>query len=359
MPAELNIGTSLAYGLPASVNALKLNRHTFWCGQSGSGKTYALGVLLEKVISQTHMPVVVLDPNADFVHLNEVRSDARGEVADALRQRDIRVLRAGENTPRLCLKFADLDMRTQAAMLRLDPILDAEQFNTMLQVSTRDLAAIEGSLPQWLRSQNIDAYTQIALRLENLGVLEWPIWSWGDKTVPQFVSEKADATIVDLGGFDTSEQMQLVALAVLDDLWNNRHERIGRLIVIDEAHNLCPPQPATPLERLLTERIVQIAAEGRKYGIWLLLSTQRPSKIHPNVISQCDNLALMKMSSQRDLDELASIFSFADSELIAQSPTFQQGQALFAGGFTDQDLLVQMADRLTREGGSDVRVELR
>ena len=64
------------------------------------------------------------------------------------------------------------------------------------------------------------------------------------------------------------------------------------LIVIDEAHNLCTPEPATPVEKLLTERIVQIAAEGRKYGLWLRLSTQRPQPVlaalggdlHPSLI---------------------------------------------------------------------------
>ena len=36
------------------------------------------------------------------------------------------------------------------------------------------------------------------------------------------------------------------------------------------------------MEQILTERVVQIAAGGRKYGLWLLLSTQRPTEIHPN-----------------------------------------------------------------------------
>ncbi|MFZ2510083.1 MAG: zonular occludens toxin domain-containing protein, partial [Gordonia sp. (in: high G+C Gram-positive bacteria)] len=146
---------------------------------------------------------------------------------------------------------------------------------------------------------------------------------------------------------------------VLDDLWARRHERIGRLIVIDEAHNLCPPNPTTPLERLLTERIVQIAAEGRKYGLWLLMSTQRPSKVHPNALSQCDNLGLMKMSSPRDLAELGSIFGYAPEELRAQATDFVQGQVLFAGGFAPEAMLVQMGSRLTREGGADVPIELR
>ena len=81
---------------------------------------------------------------------------------------------------------------------------------------------------------------------------------------------------------------------------------------------------------------MQIAAEGRKYGLWLLLSTQRPSKVHPNALSQCDNLALMRMSSPRDLDDLAAVFGYAPESLLERSPGFAQGQALFAGGFVDQ-----------------------
>jgi DNA helicase HerA-like ATPase len=195
--------------------------------------------------------------------------------------------------------------------------------------------------------------------LENLGISEWDLWAYGERDVTDVINDRADATVVDLGRFASAEQMRTAALAVLDRLWAQREERVGRLVVIDEAHNLCSPDAATPLERLLAERIIQIAAEGRKYGIWLLLSTQRPSKLHPNVISQCDNLALMKMSSARDLAELAQIFGFAPQDLLEQAPSFTQGQALFAGGFSPEAQLVQMGARLTREGGSDVPIELR
>ena len=73
------------------------------------------------------------------------------------------------------------------------------------------------------------------------------------------------------------------------------------LLVIDEAHNVCPADPVDPLARATTERLIQIANEGRKYGIWLLLCTQRPSRIHQAVLAQCDNLALMRMNSPGDL----------------------------------------------------------
>ncbi len=67
----------------------------------------------------------------------------------------------------------------------------------------------------------------------------------------------------------------------------------------------------------------------------------------------------MKMNSTADLAELAQIFGFAPSELVARSPRFSQGQALFAGGFVAEPQLVQMGARLTREGGSDAAIALR
>lgn len=185
------------------------------------------------------------------------------------------------------------------------------------------------------------------------------LWSWGQREITEEIYDRPDATVIDLGGFTTPAESAAAALAVLDHLWQHREDRIARLIVIDEAHNLCTPTPSTPTQQLLTERIVQIAAEGRKYGLWLLLSTQRPSKVHPNALSQCDNLALMRMSSLRDLAELGEVFGYAPDELLQRSPGFAQGQALFAGGFIGRASLVQMGERLTHEGGSDVSVPLR
>ena len=225
-----------------------------------------------------------------------------------------------------------MDVRSRAAVLQLDPVLDPEEFNAMLRIGSVLEGRLDEPLVSWLRASADPMFERIALRLENLGIADWDLWAWGGRDVTDVIDERADATVVDLGGFASIAQLQTTALAVLDQLWAQRHERVARLVVIDEAHNLASPNAETPLARAVLERIVQIAAEGRKYGIWLLLSTQRPSKVHVNVISQCDNLALMKMSSARDLDDLADVFAYAPSDLINRSPGFAQGQALFAGG---------------------------
>jgi hypothetical protein len=107
------------------------------------------------------------------------------------------------------------------------------------------------------------------------------------------------------------------------------------------------------------ERIIQIAAEGRKYGLWMLLSTQRPSKVHPGIISQCDNLGLMKMSSPADLAELGSVFRFVPPELMPRAATFEQGQALVSRRILAHRRGDAHAVALYPRGWADVRVPLR
>ena len=359
--ATLEIGVNLSPPMrPARLLAHRFNRHTFWCGQSGSGKTYALGVVLEQLIAHTALPIVVFDPNSDFVRLGELNADASGPTADLLRQRDVRVLRP--NTPGtepLRARFTAMTMEAKAAVLRLDPVVDREEFNAAVHLSDT-LSSVETHelLPDLLGSDD-PARRALGLRIENMGLLSWEVWAAHDREATSIIDERADATVLDLGGFSTPDQHLVVALSVLDELWDRREERRPVLLVIDEAHNLCSPALTSPLAVAVRERLVQIAAEGRKFGLWLLLSTQRPSKVAPGIISQCDNLALMKMTSPVDLEGLATYFGYAPTALIARSPWFRQGEALFAGGFVPAPTLLSMNARLTPEGGSDVGVPLR
>lgn len=130
------------------------------------------------------------------------------------------------------------------------------------------------------------------------------------------------------------------------------------LLVIDEAHNLCSPDLESLLGRAVRDRIIQIAAEGRKYGLWLLLSTQRPSKVHAGIVSQCDNLTLMRMNSPHDLADLGDLFGFVPRQLLAQSSRFRQGEALLAGGFVPAPTITKVGARMTVEGGIDVKVPM-
>lgn len=361
-PIALEIGSHLASGgVAARLLAHRFNRHTFWCGQSGSGKTYALGVVLEQLLLHTALPMVIFDPNADFVRLREPQHEREGsEATRTLSERDIRILRpSAPDGHSVRVRFVDLPIQAKAAVLRLHPLDDRAEYSELirLQETVRTLDATK-IVPRLLERDS-PAARDLAARVENLGVLDWSIWAGETETVTHILDSRPDATVLDIGGFAYPDESLVVAMAVLDDLWAKREHRRPLLIVIDEAHNLCSPEQHSPLHVAVRERIIQIAAEGRKFGLWLLLSTQRPSRVHPSIISQCDNLALMKMTSPVDLDELGTIFGFVPQTMLSRASRFAQGEALFAGGFTPAPSVVRMGARLTREGGTDVNVPIR
>jgi len=87
-----------------------------------------------------------------------------------------------------------------------------------------------------------------------------------------------------------------------------------------------------------------------------LTSTRRPDKLHPQVLSQCDNLCPMKTNGSVDLDRLAAYFSAVPRDLLDRAQYFGLGNALFSGGIVAEPTLARMRQRWTPEGGSDVAV---
>jgi DNA helicase HerA-like ATPase len=343
---------------PARLIASGFNRHTFLCGQSGSGKTYTLGVLLEQLLLHTDLPLIVLDPNSDYVHLDQLQTDAVSPERLARLRRTTCVFRsdpAGERVLRV--RFGRLPLRQQAMTLGLHPIEDAEEYDLLRQLSeqqaNREYALSD--LDAALGPARDAAGHRLALRISNLGVASWDIWAERGEA-PMLDQLPADwrAAVLDLGGVAHAEERSVVAASVLASLWEGRHSKQPQLIVIDEAHNVCPEHPTDAHQALAIEHTERIAAEGRKYGLYLLLSTQSPRKLHPNVLSQCENLLLMKTNSAADVAHLERTFSHVPAGLVRQATGFRLGEGLAAGRIAPAPLLFRSGRRLTPEGGADV-----
>jgi len=362
--AALDVGELvLEPGLRFALDASGFDRHTFFCGQSGSGKTYALGTVLERLLLETSLRIVVLDPNSDFVRLGDVRDGIDDELASRYRAAtDGLVVRRGDakEADRLHVRFVDCDPDEQAAVLRLDPIADADEYGTLLDLLDSGLERASDStelLARKLLESKLPGQHELGARLRNLGVAGWPIWSTGDAgSVQDLVAPGGPrAAVVDLGSLATPGEKAIAGEAVLAALWRRRAEREATLIVIDEAHNVCPREPGDPVAELATEHAARIAAEGRKFGLYLLVSTQRPQRVNELVVSQCDNLVLMRMASRSDLDWVAETLSFAPRPLLEQATAFGQGESLVAGKIASHHpTLVRFGPRLAEEGGSDV-----
>lgn len=363
----------------AQILASGFDRHTFLCGQSGSGKTYSLGVVLERLLLETDLRIVIIDSNSDFVRLGEERSfeeAVRGfgdaltpDAWEALRERYLeatRRLRVFRPVPRgqraenaLRIRYSDLAPVVQGLVLRIDPLKDREEYHA-LRTTIERLGRSRFSLADILAAATAhlsDDSLKLARRIANLGVADWDVWAEADEPSVADVDESSGdlrALVFDVGGFETAEEKSLIATATMGTFWAWRERRQPVLIVVDEAHNVCAAEPSDPLQAEATERAIRIAGEGRKFGIYLLLSTQRPQKIHPNVLSQCDNLMLMRMNSVADIAELARTFSFVPASLMERASAFTQGESLVAGKIAPSPLLMRFGGRISLEGGSDV-----
>ena len=352
--ASLEVGELvLAPGIPFQLDAGGFDRHTFLCGQSGSGKTYSLGLVLEQLLLETDLRILILDPNSDFVRLGRVREGADAGLASRYEGVAAEVaVRSAAGEPPLHLAFPELDPAAQAALLRLDPIADREEYAVLTSALERWQPTL---LSEFASSDSPDAH-RLLTRAQNLGVLSWTIWSGGaEGSIVEAVTDPGvRCLVVDLGSLGTREEQALVAESVLARLWERRSDRSPVLVVIDEAHNVCPADPEDALTALATEHAVRIAGEGRKFGIYLLVSTQRPQKVHENVLSQCDNLLLMRMNSTADLGFVGDVFSFVPQSLLGRATTFRQGESLAAGKISPHPALLRFGARVSQEGGGDV-----
>lgn len=354
--AKLHLGElALAVGVPCAAQASGFDRHTFLCGQSGSGKTYSLGVILERLLTETDLRMVILDPNSDFVRLGNVREGADPALAQRYREAARGVAVFSASAPggrRLRLHAPEVDPPTQAATLRVDPIADREEYAALAEL----LASPSRQAAEALVDSDRPEQRRLGLRIRNLGVERFTVWAPDEagSVLDAVHDQDIRCVVVDLGSLPTREEQSLIAAAVLADLWHRRQERKPILIVIDEAHNVCSADPPDPLTAQAAEHAIRIAAEGRKFGLYLLVSTQRPQKVAENVLSQADNLVLLRLNSLADAAFTQAAFSFVPPSLIDRSVTFYQGEALIAGKISPQPALLRFGKRISEEGGADV-----
>jgi DNA helicase HerA-like ATPase len=345
--------------LPARLRSKGFSRHTFMCGQSGSGKTYTTGVLFERLLAYSSLPMLIIDPNSDHVNLGALADDDDSSVeAERYRRVAPTVLvsrtRGLASTATLCVDFSDLDLDVQATLLRLDPIGDLDEYAALRAVTER-LSGVYSVVDVARAASQDPSTSSISRRIENLGIDRWSVWRTdGEESVTRIDPIGKRCVVVDTGSLAGPDERAAVSMAVLGNRWRMRRERRPVLLAIDEAHNVLPASTDNPLLQRATETGILIAGEGRKFGLHLFLASQRPGKVHPNVLSQCDNLVLMRMNGAADVAELESTFSHVPPMLLRECLAFGLGQALFAGQLAPFPVFAQVGSRLTVEGGGDV-----
>src|SRR5690606_11633973 len=114
-----------------------------------------------------------------FTRLRETRATANDADASRIAAADIRVFRSGAGVgdgARLHVRFVDLVPSSKAAVLRMDPIADAEEYNALIHVEQEAESFDARDMLPDLRASDDPALVGLANRMENLEVLEWELW---------------------------------------------------------------------------------------------------------------------------------------------------------------------------------------
>jgi hypothetical protein len=133
-------------------------------------------------------------------------------------------------------------------------------------------------------------------------------------------------------------------------------------IIIDEAHNLLSEQSTREHEIWKDYRLElfeEIIKEGRKYGVYLTLSSQRPADISPTIVSQIHNFFIHRLVNERDLMLLDNTISTLDSSSKALIPTLAKGCCVVTGTAFDLPMILKIDPLLKehRPASDDVNLE--
>ncbi len=180
--------------------------------------------------------------------------------------------------------------------------------------------------------------------------------------------------ILDIPSFENRSHSLLAINGVLKEEWSrakgewekaqddspDNDKRAPTFIVLDEAHNLIPISPRDKASSVVKEQFLRIVAEGRKYGLFLIIVTQRPDKIDPMVLSECENYAIMKLSNEKTVDIVGKTLNLDDvpKKRLEKCLDFRVSRVLLAGRWAPQGGEFGFtAARRTEEGGRDLQAK--
>jgi len=195
-----------------------------------------------------------------------------------------------------------------------------------------------------------DAFLRAITYIEAL--THYPIWGEHNIDLDRAL-EPQRATVLDLAG-GGRKVVEYTAARMLSEIW--QRALAGQLphpvfVVLEEAHNLVPGHGA----RTRASAIINtIASEGRKFHVYLIVVTQRPSKINEETLSQCGSQIIMQITNGRDQQAIANAAESASSELVSDLAGLNRGEAVVLGQLTRIPAIINVSGRQSAEGGADI-----
>lgn len=120
-----------------------------------------------------------------------------------------------------------------------------------------------------------------------------------------------------------------------------QENKIPTLLVLEEAHHYMRPIGSGEEANENSLAYERLAKEGRKFGLALWLSTQRPSEISPTVLSQCNNWISFRLTSDKDLSAIQAASEWADRREVKRIAGLARQTAVVFGGSISMPTMIR------------------
>lgn len=418
---SIHIGNLVGYESGANTVPIFLDvnilatEHLAVLAMTGSGKSYTVGRIIERLVGQMNGTVVVFDPHGEYgwaVEGGTLRTNpGLAEVEDSRDQQalpkiienlkrlealggGIQVytpqdadfdLKYGGSNRRLALQFDNFDLDSIGGILPglTEPqmrVLDAaiRKWKKEQPTQPRDVQVLLDLLSKRLDDVRDDTDLNLtdeekkalggrsaaiaALRLRQLLQEAKAFYTSASKSVTdikELIGRRGDGAgrlvIIDLQGLSDDARQIIVALLsseILAAASSKTEPTRPCFLVYEEGHNFAPAKGPS----LSRDIIKKIAGEGRKFGVGFAVISQRPSKLDPDVTSQCNTLITMRIKNpddQRFIMKSTEQLSQAD---IDELPALSTGEALVSGRSIPAPLLVKVGYKALKHGGESPRI---
>ncbi len=324
----LHIGQTIS-GAPTNIVLKReaIQRHLFICGTTGSGKSYAMGVITEEVVRQG-LPIIFIDTQDEYSILVKKLG---GTAVEPGKDFSIRISSLTESELLDMLPEAMQKSPLQSGVvakafgeLQTDltnegiPKFNLEDVVRKIPEAAQALSAKKGEVPTLIDNvtRRLKTLTGHKIFGSGLGVADWrklmyPCLAINCKRL-------------------TSAQLQSVATAVLRELQNLRlRNHIPPYVaVVDEAHLFVPEGQDSPCKQIIREGV----RIGRHHGIAMVLMTQSPVDIDKRAIRQCNTRLVFALEPDQ-LDAIRGVKADASDEMLRALPKMPRGTCLLSGTY--------------------------
>ena len=352
------IGLLHGHGVPVYLNINELlQRHACILAKTGGGKSYMSGDIIEELMKH-NVTCMIIDPHGEYSAMRDIGKggDPRFGVAPRSFKDHINEFTISKNADELSrpLRFTlkTLEAREILELTRTNDIrshLPSLRKAIDLLRERQDAYSVRELIDILSRDED-NKNPMLITELEYLD--EIGIFATRGNRVDELI-EEGRTTVINLKGVPPDIQ-ELVVRRLGTLMFEMR--KLGSvppmMLIIEEAHNYCPQQGTAISSRALAT----IASEGRKFGLGLMVISQRPAKIDKNVLSQCGTQIILKVTNPNDVKAIASSVEGLTAGMTEDIQTMPIGIAMVVGAGIEAPLLVDVRPRESRHGGAGVKV---